>query len=185
MLCHIFSNTQKQKVQWMLPLCSDKFSAVIRTHTDTHTVSVAIKRALPVWVLHLVSVFSTDCDGSGVSLLVVLMWRDDTCGSWIERHKGFQIGNMEYLWWAGGLFLLFISPRGIFGTHQPQQRTVKLCWFGLRKKNILVSTAGSQSATQQSVWVIGYILHQLLNITVSLFKMDCRMISQRITKWTW
>lgn len=33
------------------------------------------------------------------SLLVVLMWRDDTCGSWIESHKGFQIENTEWWWW--------------------------------------------------------------------------------------
>lgn len=114
MLCHIFSNTYKQKVQWMLPLCSGKFSAVIWTHTHT----ASIKRALPLWVLHLVSVFSTDYDGTRVSLLTLLMWRDDTCGSWIERHKGFQIENME--WWrrVGVLFLLFILPRSIFGTHQ-------------------------------------------------------------------
>ncbi len=115
------------------------------THIQTHThaVSVAIKRALPVWVSHLVSVFSTDCDGSGVSLLVVLMWRDDTCGSWIERHKGFQIGNMEWWWWAGVLFLLFILPRGIFGTHQPYPENNKAVLI----RSILWSSAGCQSAT--------------------------------------
>lgn len=91
-----FSNTCKRTVQYLL--WAGKFSAVIRTHkrtqTHTHTISLAIKRALPVWVLHLVSVFSTDCSGSGVSLLALLMWRDDTCGCWIECHKGFQIGNV-------------------------------------------------------------------------------------------
>lgn len=95
---------------------------VLRCHTNTHTltVSVTIQRALPVRVFHLVSVFSTDCGGGGVSLLAVLMWRDDTCGRWIERHKGFQIGNMEWWgWWVVVLFLLFFLPRGIFGTHQP------------------------------------------------------------------
>lgn len=105
---------------YLCALC--KFSAVTWTHTDTHTVWVAIKRAHPVWVLHLVSVFSMDCHGTGVSLLVVLMWREDTCGSWIERHKGFQIGNMEWRRWTGDLFLLFILPWGIFGLHQPHRQ---------------------------------------------------------------
>lgn len=84
-----FSKTSGQKVHWMLPLCSVKVSTVFLKHTHTDTLAVTIKRALPVRVFHLVSVFSTDRDGCGVSLLAVLMWRDDTCGSWIERHKGF------------------------------------------------------------------------------------------------
>lgn len=92
-------------------LCALESSPLSYRHT--HCVREAIKGARPVWVLHLVSVFSTDCNGSGVSLLVVLMWRDDTCGSWIECHKGFQIGSTG--WW-GKLFLLFILPKGILGT---------------------------------------------------------------------
>lgn len=129
MLCHIFSNTLKQKAQWMLPLCPGKFSTVIRTHT--HTVAATIKRALPVWVLHLVSVFSTDYDGSGVSLLVVLMWRDDTCGSWIERHKGFQIENMEWCWGRVLFLLLFCQEVSLA---QISLRTGKLHLYHLRKK---------------------------------------------------
>lgn len=81
-------------VSWKVLCCHSNTQSDTQTHTDTHTISLAIKRALPVWVLHLVSVFSTDCSGSGVSLLVLLMWREDTCGCWIERHKGFQIGNV-------------------------------------------------------------------------------------------
>lgn len=78
--------------------------------TITHTVSLAIKRALPVWLSHLVSVFSTHRADRGLSLLALLMWRDDTCGFWIERHKGFQIKNMaRRLMWEGVLFLLFIQ----------------------------------------------------------------------------
>lgn len=169
MLCHIFQHLQAEgtvNVTFVLrqvpPLSYE------HTHTGTHTVSVAIKRALPVWVLHLVSVFSTDCDGSGVSLLAVLMWRDDTCGSWIERHKGFQIGNMELWWWAEGLFLLFILPGGISGTHHPQQRTVKLCWFGLRGEKKHTCQHGRMAVSHWTVnlsimlyfaWIVKYYSH--------------------------
>lgn len=46
MPCHIFSKTQKQKLQWMLPLCSGKSSAVLQTHRHGHVAWVAIKGAL-------------------------------------------------------------------------------------------------------------------------------------------
>lgn len=94
MLCHIFQYLQAEGKGNVTFVLWQVLHRQLNVYSCTHT-ATAINRALPVWVLHLVSVFSTDCDGSGVSLLVVFMWRDDTCGSWIELHKGFQIETTE------------------------------------------------------------------------------------------
>lgn len=86
-------------------LCALTSFVLSYEHTDPHTQSQWKEHSL--WVLHLVSVFSTDCGGSRFSFWVVLMWRDDTCESWIEHHKGFQIESLEWWWWVGSLFLVF------------------------------------------------------------------------------
>lgn len=132
------------------------FSAVFHRHIhrNVYAVWVVMKRAL------CVSITPGFCFLHGlrrqwVSLLVVLMWRDDTCGSWIEHHKGFQIGNMEW-WWAGVVFLLFILPRSILW------QTLTIAWeqcsYADSASNKLhVSPAACQSATHWSECVICYI----------------------------
>lgn len=108
MLCHIFQYVRAECTV-SVPFVNWKPLSYEHTPRPTHTCtsSLAIKRALPVLALRLVSVFSADCSGSGLPFLVLLMWRDDTCWCWIELHKGFQIKNPEWhSGWAGVLFLL-------------------------------------------------------------------------------
>lgn len=149
MLCHIFSNTLKQKAQWMLPLCPGKFATVIRTHTHSRS---HYQKSTPG-----VSVTPGFCFLHGLWW----QWGFPFSGThverwyvWILNRTPQRIPNWEHGVVLGASFIFtFILPRSVFGTDQLENSKATLI-LSQRKTTLTAMQDASQLLIGQNVWVV-------------------------------